>query len=177
MNRLCLSLATLFTAGSIFTSSALAAKLDFTGYAGSYKATSIVVFGNTVLNGSNIQFDVAVPENGRQAKIKILGFGGAASNSGITYTSLLGNFTLTSQRRIVADNALLAFFVRLPATGRLSGSSKRLNFSLASSVSGVGDFSATYTLRFTGKKIIITGTGTALGGPLSVQYIAKKKHR
>jgi hypothetical protein len=176
MHRFRLSLATLF-AGSLLTFSAPAAKLDFTDYAGSYKATSTVVFGNTVLNGSNVQFDVTVPENGRKAKFKIIGFGGAASSGGTTYTSMLGNFTLTSQRKIVADNALLAFFVRLPATGRLSGTSNRLNFSLAGSVSGVGTFSATYTLRFTGKKIIITGTGTALGSPLSVQYIAKKKHR
>lgn len=152
-------------------SSQAAKKIDFSGYQGTYKAQVVINYGPTLIQQPDIHLEVSVPESGKQAKFRIVGF---ADASGTGSVSLLGNFTLKAPNKVVADNAMLAFFIRLPSTSVFRGKADRLSFPLTATLQGLGTFSMNYTFRLHGKKLTIFGTGTSANGPVTVQYIARR---
>ncbi len=151
-----------------------AAKIDFTSFEGTYKSRCLLIYGDTVIQSPDLKIEVAVPENGRQAKFRIVGFADASAMGAVSSIALLGHFSLTSTRKVTADNALLAFFVRLPARSHFKGNTRRMTFPLFSEIPGLGAFAMTYVLRHHGKTIFISGHGISANGPVTVQYTARR---
>ena len=153
------------------------APLEFSSsLAGHYRGSLSIVLGGTAIAGSNFTTEVTVPESGRQVAISLDGFGTTTQGNLTVNLAFIGNLKISSNRRVVADNALLAYNVQLPATGRALGK-KTLSYTLLHQDSFNGNVAMTYMLRFQGKRLLIRGTGVANGSPVSVSFFAKKRGR
>jgi hypothetical protein len=141
---------------------------------GHYRGTLTYSSGGLAPTGSDFNVVVTVPKNGRQAKIAIDGFATVSQGPTTISYAFLGNLKIAPNRTVTADNALLAFYFQIPATGRALGK-KKLSYTLISNDPTVGNVTMTYTLSLQGKKLVILGSGTAGGAPTSVSLIAKRR--
>jgi hypothetical protein len=158
-------LATLVAAALLVSSApAHAATADFSQLYGVYKSTySLETSGTTISGGVR----TTVTRQGHKARMQIAGSGSVTGSPGVLL-ALFGNLVFAPNHVVKTDNTLLAYYLMVPASARFAGSSKRFTFRFATSSSFlVAD--VTYTLRFSGRKISIVGTGTVSGStPVTV---------
>jgi hypothetical protein len=141
-----------------------AAAVDFSKLYGTYKSTYSLETGGTVISG-NVR--TTVTRQGSKAHMQIAGSGSVPGSPGVL-VALLGNVVFAPNHVVKSDNVLLAYYLMIPASAHFTGSSGRFTFRLAAS----GAFltaDVTYTLRFSGRKISIVGTGTVSGStPITI---------
>lgn len=150
---------------------AQAANLDLAKLAGHYRATYTLSLGSTTISGK-VDVTATPMDRGSKVKLTILGFGGINSTPG-SY-ALYGTHIL-SKSSIKSNNALLAFYVQIPATARVTGSKTTARFTLANNTSGIaGVVSMSYTLKFAGNHLSIIGRGNLSGTATTVSVIGRK---
>jgi hypothetical protein len=149
---------------------AAAANLDLAKLTGHYRSSYTLVLGSTTVSG---KVDVtATPMNGgSKVKLTILGFAGITSVPG---SYVLYGTHILSKSTIKSDNALLAFYLQVPASARVTGSKTTARFTLANNASFIGTVSMSYTLKFAGKHLSIVGTGKLGSSPASISLVGKK---
>jgi hypothetical protein len=163
--------AAVVAAASASAHHAQAANLDLAKLAGHYRATYTLVVGSTTVSG---KVDVnATPMNqGSKVKLTILGFAGISSTPG---SYVLYGTHILSKSSIKSNNALLAFYVQIPASARVTGSQTTARFTLANNTGFVGSsVSISYTLKFTGRRLSIVGTGNLGSSPINISLVGQK---
>jgi hypothetical protein len=140
-----------------------AAPVDFSKLYGSYKCTYSVSGSGTAFSSNSMR--VTVTRQGSKALMQIAGPGAVPGSPGVSF-ALLGNLTFAPNRFVKTDDALLAFFIMVPASGHFTSAPGRFTFRFTEPTFLHSDI--TYTLRFSGRRISITGTGTSSGTPISL---------
>jgi hypothetical protein len=153
-------LAVLTTVIALFTISprAHAAAVDFSKLYGAYKCTYSLETSGTVISG-NVR--TSVTRQGSKANLQIAGSGAVPGSPGVLI-ALFGNLVFAPNHFVKTDNALLAYYLMVPSSSHFTSSTGRFTFRFAAS-GGFITSDITYTLRFSGKKISIVGTGTISG--------------
>jgi|GEM_PF-2282646 len=150
---------------------AQAANLDLAKLAGHYRATYTLVVGSTTVSGK-VNVDATPMDRGSKVKLTILGFGGVSATPG---SFVLYGTHVLSKSTIKSDNALLAFYVQIPASARVSGSKTTARFTLANNTGFVGSsVSISYTLKFAGRHLSIVGAGNLGSSPTTVSLVGRK---
>jgi hypothetical protein len=150
---------------------AQAANLDLAKLAGHYRATYTLVVGSTTVSGK-VNVNATLMDRGSKVKLTILGFGGITSTPG---SFVLYGTHVLSKSTIKSDNALLAFYVQIPASARVAGSKTTAHFTLANNTGFVGSsVSISYTLKFAGRHLSIIGSGNLGTSPITVSLVGRK---
>jgi hypothetical protein len=145
------------------TPRAHAAAVDFSKLYGTYKCTyTMTATGSTVTSSS---MRVIVTKQGSKARMQISGPGSVPSSPGISF-ALLGNLTFAPNRIVKTDNILLAYFIMISSSTHFTSAPGRFTFRFTNPSLLNADL--TYTLRFSGRRISIVGTGTTGGSPISI---------
>jgi len=145
----------------------LRAAADFSKFEGTYQ-------GNYSLVGSGMSYPgkltavVTPSKNGKAATVVLFG---SVTQGGVTIASY-GKFTLKSNRKVSSNSVLLGYIALFPASAKYAGQKDTFKFTLSAASVGA---SVNYTLKFTGKKLVLKGSGTIAGSPLTISLNAKKK--
>jgi len=140
-----------------------AAAVDFSKLYGTYKCTYSATGSGSPLSSNSMR--VTVTKQGSKALMQIAGPGSAAGSPGVFF-ALLGNLTFAPNRFVKTDDALLAFIFMVPASSHFTSAPGRFTFRFTDPT--VFHTDITYTLRFSGRRISIVGTGTSSGNPVSI---------
>ena len=90
--------------------------------------------------------------------------------------ALVGNILLTSKRKIIADNALTAYWYQIPSPAvKFSGSKNKLVYTLTGHDASNSNVVMNYMLTFREKKLSIVGTGNVGNTPVSISVIGKRR--
>lgn len=146
-----------------------AAAVDFSKLYGTYKCTASLVASGTTITSSSMR--ITVTRQGSKAYMQVAGPGSVAGSPGIAF-ALLGDLTFAPNRVVKTDNVLLAYFIMIPGSAHFTSAPGRFTFRFASSSLIPADI--TYTLRFSGRRISIVGTGTGSGGSISINIRGSK---
>lgn len=140
-----------------------AAAVDFSKLYGTYKCTASLQATGSGITSSSIR--LTVTKQGSKALMQISGPGVIPGSPGVSL-ALLGDLTFAPNHIVRTDNVLLAYFIMVSGSAHFTSSPGRFTFRFTSSSVFPADIS--YTLRFTGRKISIVGTGTGSGGSFSI---------
>lgn len=171
----------LFVVSLFFVSGAMAAKIDFTDYAGAYRGSWLITAG-TESFGTAVNVDVIVPKNGRKMTLDMSGILVAGMQSvGIFMTQ-----RFYSKRKLKSTSPLMGFAGPVATRPtRFKGRNGKFRATITASPganlvgSDISGTTVTYKYKFTRKKLTITGTGTLITfgtpTPLSL-FISVRNH-
>ena len=135
-------------------------------YTGNYQLdTTTPAFLNGTLTAR-----VSTNKSGKRLTIEFYGalaqFGSPAS------VGIFNQLQLKSNRQVISNSVLIGFFQLFPGASKFTGNNGRFNFMLANT-----SFNATttYVLKFTKKRIVLTGTGTVSATPVNIVFKGKRK--
>ena len=167
MNRLLLPLLVLLTA----LAAPAHAKLDFSAFPGTYKGAFQISAGASVGIGT-LEARVMTNKSGKKLTIEIFG-ALAPPTAPANFISSFSLLQLRTNRTVTTNSVMLGYFELVPGASTFAGKKKTFTFT----ITGTTPFMATTTfvLRFSRKKMLITGTGNVGSTPVNLNFLGKKK--
>lgn len=147
------------------------AKLDFTAFPGTYTGSFDFSAGATVLTGT-LTARVTTSKSGRKLTIEIVG-AMAPPTSPTNFIASYSLLQLRTNRTVTTNSVMLGYFELVPGSSKFAGKTNKFTFT----ITGTNPFSATtsFNLKFSRKKMVITGTGNVGSTPVTLSFLGKKK--
>ena len=151
------------------------AAVDLSEHDGVYRGTYQLEINNAPSTMGFLTALVRTNPSGRRLMIELFGAVTPANGSTTPYPTY-NLLQLKSNRQVFTNNILLGNIEDFhSATSRFSGKSQRFTYTLTTAIPAI---TMTYILKFTKKRIVIRGTGTATGlgtVPVKILFQGKRK--
>ena len=147
------------------------AKVNFSDLPGTYTGAYQLVLGPTVLTGF-LTVEVTANKSGKRLSFKLTGATSEASSPNVQLASF-ALLKLGPNHKVSSNSALIGFFQLLAANSTFTGSRGKFTFTLATTTPFVS--TTTYLLKFSGKKLLLTGNGAAGASAVSIVFQGQKK--